>query len=184
MPCEILVVAVEKPGTTKRGFPWTVKDSPAEWGTKEGLPNWVKVRITDATKAQVEHYLGEWHKDFVYSIVSEGVFGYRVKVEVDPELISLSGVNKSLSFGLGNYLRNTWKATLISYSDTEAVIDILKPVDLQKVKAGMSDLFKSRVSTRRYYFSSADVDTAVASGGLVELTRTQVLSRIKDGLLD
>ena len=180
MPCEILVVAVAKPRITKKGFPLVIKDTPATWGTKEALPNWIKVRITDATKTQVQKYLDSWHKDFVYSILGENDQGYRIQLQVDPSLISVSGSNASIRPKLKDYLVRDWGASIVSHTTFTATVDIPKPVDLREVKAGISDIFKERVSICRYYFSSSDVDFAVANGGLVELTKAQVLSRIID----
>ncbi len=182
MPCEILVVAVGKPGVTEKGYPWIIKDAPCVWGNKERLPNWVIVRITDATKAQAEHYLESWQKEFVHEILQDHVMGYRVKVSVDPAFISASGANKELKARLKTDLVRNWGVSIVSYENYEVVFDIPKPVDLQALKAHVYDVFSERVDTRFYYFSSEDVDLALAQGGYIELTKAQVLNRIKNKL--
>ncbi len=182
MPCEILIVAVAKAGLTQRGYPWIIKDTPAIWGSKEGLPNWVILRIANATKVQVEQYLQSWYKKFVYDILVDNAQGYRIRVKVDPLLVSASGVNKTIKSELKNMIVNDYSAAIVSYDDFEAIVDIPKPVDLQAVKNDVHDLFNERIDTRFYYFTEVDVALAEANGGVIQLTKKQVLNRIKSKL--
>lgn len=182
MSCEVLIAAVGKSGVTEKGYPWIIKDMPCSWGNKEGPPNWVILRITDANRAQVEHYLESWKKSFVHEILKETVEGYRIKVSVDPAFISASGANKELRAELKDDLVQTWGISIVSYDNYTVVFDIPKPVNLQMLKAHVYDIFSERVDTRLYYFSSDDVDLALANGGFIELTKQQVLNRIKNKL--
>jgi len=75
-----------------------------------------------------------------------------------------------------------WGVSIVSYDEYTVVFDIAKPVDLQALKSHVYDVFSERVDTRLHYFSGADVDLALASGGFLELTRQQVLNRIKSKL--
>ena len=88
----------------------------------------------------------------------------------------------ALRADLKDYIVDVWGATIFGHNAYEAIVDIPKPVNLWEVANGISDIFKVRVDTRRYYFTSADVDTAIANGGVIELTKAQVLSRIQDKL--
>lgn len=178
MPCEILIAAVGKLGVTEKGYPWIIKDCPAKWGNKECPPNWVVLKITDATKAQVIKYKRGWFKYFKHEILVENDQGYRIKVTVDPTFISVSGINRSLRSGMKDYITTHWGANIVSYDNNEVIVDIPKPVDLAELKADAYDKFTERIDTRFYYFSSADVDLALANDGYMELTKQQVLNRI------
>jgi len=184
MPCEILIAAVGKIGITQKGYPWIIKDCPCAWGKKECPPNWVILRLTDASKAQVEHFLNEWKKQFAYQILAENELGYRIKVTVDPDFISVSGANKELRADLKDHIVTNYGASIVSYDGNEAVVDIPKPVSLLAVQADIYDIFSERVDTRMYYFSEADVDLALSKGGYIEMSRQQALNRIKSKLDD
>ena len=112
--------------------------------------------------------------------MGENASGYRIKITADPASISATGKHATIKPKIQDYLVNEWGCTIVNYDGFQAVVDIPKPVDLLEVKAGLMDIFKERVDLRRYYFSSADVDLASANGGLIELTKAQVLNRIKN----
>ena len=186
MGCECLIVANPKlQAGWSRGDVCVVKDQPCVWGAKEGPPNWVRLVIADATKAQVDSFLVEWSTGvFTATVQVENANGYRVRIEVDPGTISLGGLNKSVKIAVRDYLQNTWNASIRDYGDDYAVVDIPKPVDLLQVRAGLHDVFHARFAMRRYYFSSDDVDYALSQGGVIELTRDQALSHVKDRLAE
>jgi len=184
VPCEILIAAVGKSGVTDKGYPWIIKDCPCVWGTKECPPNWVILHLTNASRAQVEHFLNSWFKYFVYEILAENEQGYRIKVTVDSALISASGANRELRADLKDHIITNYGASVFSYDGNEAVVDIPKPVDLQALRADIYDIFSERVDTRMYYFSEEDVDLALSLGGHIEMTRQQALNRIKSKLDD
>ncbi len=152
------------------------------WGNKEAPPNWVILRITDASKAQVEHYLEKWRKKFDHEILVNNPQRYRIKVTVSPALVSASGINRSLKPIMKEYIQNLWFATIIFYDAYTVIFDVAKPVDLQNMKEDVLDIFANVVNTRFHYFSDADVDTALANGGYMEMTKAQVLNRIKSKL--
>lgn len=182
MPCEILIAAVGKSGVTKKGYPWIIKDIPCAWGTKERPPNWIVLRLNDASKAQVEHFLDSWYKYFAYEILAENEQGYRVKVTVDPTLISASGANRQIRSEMKDHIIREWDASVVSYDDNQAIVDIPKPVDLLALKADIYDIFSERIDTRFHYFSEADVDLALAQAGYIEMTKQQAFNRIKSKL--
>ncbi len=185
MAVEILVAAIAKPGVTERGYPWIMKETPCVWGGREGPPNWVILRITDASKIQVEHVLDTWKKSFIYTILNENEQGYRIKVEVDPLLISVSGLNKEIRSDLKTFIKDNFSGSIVNFSFEHATIDIPKPVDLADLKAQVLDLFEVRVDTRIYHFSNTDVDWALAQpDGIAEMTKAEVLSRIINKLDD
>lgn len=182
MPCEILIVAVAKSGMTERGYPWVVKDTPVVWGNKEVPPNWVVLRITDATKAQVEHYLESWHKKFAYDILQDTPQGYRIRVRVDASMVSASGINRELRADMKDAFVLIWGLSIVNYDNYQITFDVAKPINLQELKDDFHDVYAERFKTKHYYFTDADVDLALAQGGVIELTKAQVLNRIKSRL--
>jgi len=179
--CEILIAAQDLNHSLK-GYPKQVKDVPAVWGTMESLPRYVILRITDCDASQVEHFLRQWCKTFSYEILAENDQGYRVRVTVDPQCISVSGDNRNLRAELKTYIQDTYGAIVVSYEAYEVVVDIPKPVVLAEVKADIHDKFDEVVDHRIFYFDGAAVDYAIAQGGLVELTKAQVLAMIRNKL--
>lgn len=187
MACEILIAAKDLNHSSK-GYPKNVKDIPCVWGKKECPPGYVILRITDASASQVEHFLQQWHKKFAYTIINENEAGYRIKVEVDPALVSASGMNKEVRADMKYYIRNTWDAVIVAYDDFSVFVDIPKVdgvLDLQEVKDDIHDKFAEVIDHRFYYFDSGDVDNALTKpGGIVERTKAQVLTMIRSKLDD
>ncbi len=182
MPVEILIAAHDLNHSLK-GYPKNAKNTPCVWGMKERPPDYVILRITDADKSQVEHFLQQWQKTFVYEILNENEQGYRIRVKVDPDLVSASGMNKAFRADIKTHIVNEYNASVFSYDAYEAVIDIPKPADLQRMKLDIHDQFAEVVDHRHFYFDSTDVDNALLQpGGIVEKTRSQVLAMIKNKL--
>ena len=184
MACEILVVAVGKPPWTTKGQPWVIKDAPCVWGTSECPPNWVIIHIVDATRAQCLHYIQKWKKEFSYTIVNENAFGYRIRIEVNSALVSVSGLNKEVRQEVKDYIYTKFGGSLVDHGADYAIFDVPKPIDLPQAKVDLNDKFATIFSLRRWYFSSADIDTVLAAGGYMELTKKQVLNRVLDRLDD
>jgi len=61
MPAEILLLAKATP-TLPKGAIISVQPSGWIWGDDDGLPNFVQVTITDATKAEINRFLQRWSR--------------------------------------------------------------------------------------------------------------------------
>ena len=198
MAVEMLIAAHDLNHSLK-GYPKNIKDIPCVWGTKESPPDYVILRVMGTiTKDQVEYFLQQWHKKFTYDIIAENDQGYRIRVKVDPVFVSVSGVNKEVRAELKTYIRDAYGASIFSYDDYEAVVDVPKPltmfpgmpliersVTLQELKDDIHDKFTEVIDHRFYYFESTDVDYALTQpGGIVERTKAQVLAMIKSKLDD
>lgn len=194
MPCEILIAAEDK-NHSKKGYPKQVKDVPAIWGTKEGPPGYVILRITNASAEQVEHFLEQWKKTFSYQIVAETALGYRIKLTVDPALVSASNINKEIRSELKTYIQTTYGASIYSYSGYEVVVDVPKPITsmigteweqvltLQELKMDIHDKFAEVIDHRFHYFDDSVVNYALTQPeGIVERTKAQVLALVKNKL--
>lgn len=189
MPCEILIAAEDKNHSLK-GYPKNVKDTPAVWGTSEGPPGYVILRITNADKTQVEHFLAQWQKIFAYDIINENDQGYRIRVKVDPSVISFTGMNKNIRADMKTYIRDSYEANIVSYEDYEAVLEVPKPLTCRgqeltfaETKLDIHDKFAEIVDHRCYYFSSSDVDFMLTQpDGIWERTKAQALAMINNRL--
>lgn len=194
MPCEILIAAKDL-NHSKRGYPKNVKDIPCVWGKKECPPGYVILRITDASADQVEHFMQQWLKMFSYQIVNENEQGYRIRITVDPALISASNINKELRAELKDDIQTTYAASIYSYDGYEAVVDVPKPIvadagkktervlTLQELKAEIHDKFAEVIDHRFHYFDSNAVDYALLQpSGIVERTKVQALAMVRNKL--
>lgn len=188
MPCEILVINVAKDPYI-RGEPVVIKDSPAVWGTKEGLPNWVRLAITDATAAQVIHYLNPVKALFEYEVLNQTAAGARIRISADSAVLTVyeAGMRQEMH----EYLQAVWGAVYqptLSNPPLDYVLDFPNPtpsgdaLELPKLQDDFEDKFVEVVNLHRYYFSAADMDAAVAAGGYYELTAAQAANRIIDKL--
>lgn len=187
--CEVLIAAKNLNHSLK-GFPKHARNTPVVWGRKDCPPSYVILRITDADASQVNHFFAQWYKTFSYEILNENDQGYRIRVTVDPACVSVSGTNREIRTAMKTYIVDTYGAVLFSHDGHEAVVDIPKPLEqhgvavtIPAMKADIHDKFSEYVAHRRFRFTSADVDYALAQpGGIIERTKSQVLAMIKDML--
>ena len=190
MPCTVLIRATDSPsGGMLKGWPSVVRDEPWSWGLLEGLPDWIRVTLSDADASEVENYLDAWEVDFEFSIVS---------VTVDPVYISATNVaNNVLKSRMNDWVTESYDergagGTVFSFSSTELVADVPKTgagaaADLakrQELKSRFSDKFKGVFSRKRWRFLATDVDAVVAAGGTVTRTKAQVTAIIRDRLTE
>lgn len=86
MPCELLIKTTNKStGDWFIGDPVTVRDVSElaihPWGTKEGLPEYIKIRITDRSASQVQGYISHLED------LPEHVL-YNRRYYIDPALVA------------------------------------------------------------------------------------------------
>jgi len=173
---EILVNAIAHRKAIK-GQLIHIQDTPASWGNREGPPGYVIARVTGATKAQVENFLEKTRNVFNYSHTTAlGV--HQVTVSTTVPVISLGG---GFKLKAKEYLEDVWGATFVSWTPPNgpAVFEVSDNINLQEMKDDVLDKMEEKLGPR-YHFSSADVDTAIAAGGLIQLTKAQALNRIVD----
>jgi hypothetical protein len=182
MPVEMLIAAQDL-NTSKKGDIIRVKDQPCTWGSLHTLPRYIIVTISNATKNQVDQYIDNWPLEFEHEILAENDQGYRVRVSVDPALVSASDVGKAqMRDEMRQWLVEAHGAVNVSFTSSSLTADLPKPIDLQEVKAQFHDFFSGMFQTHRYHFSDADVDTVINAGGTVTITRQVALTKIVDKL--
>jgi len=184
MPCTIAIMAADNP-PWKKGYPVDVLD-----GSRD-LSNWVNSKfvqlfIPDAEKAGVEHFIQNWRTNFNHEILGQNAQGYRIKISVDPRVVSVFGLNKGVAQSVIDELTDNWGAVVfdVHLSNHYVTVDIPKPVDLQALKNRILDIFEQDLDVSLYYFTDADVDEAIAAGGKITMNKAQVLARVKNRLID
>jgi len=180
MPCELLIHAKAHSKAIK-GSIETVKDSPAIWGGKEGLPDYVILTITDKTKEQVRAYRERLQELFYSELLNSDAEGRRYRIWVNPN-IGIINTAKGMRAKFRDFLVNKYGAQVVTYSPpNEAVFDIPN-TDWTKLQSEIHDRFTKAINGQRYYFLEDDVDAAVGNGGKASLTGNQAAARIVDRL--
>ena len=172
------------------------------FGSKEVPPDFVRLEISDATFNEALHYIQNWTVDYEHTLVSQNATGWRYRIEVDPQYVDVSSRSKQaikqamLDHIDGAATGSLWDGSaIVSFSQIEMVVDIpkqgvyetanslTKSQYLQALKADFSDIFSEGFAWKRYHFSEADVDAAVAlPNGQVTGTKAQVLNKLVDKL--
>jgi len=197
MPCEVLIRATSSDVRFK-GDPQTVRDDidlvDRPWGGREGPPEFVILHVTDATAAQIQIYMDAVVNNFEYTIQAENENGWRIRVDVDPAIVDLYGIDKGVRNDIRDVLVNDWGGQVFDYdnvNNTYAVVDFPKPLiyipdnvekTLADIKADIHDKFETKVYRRRYTFSEAEVDQVLGLGGKVDQTLAQVQAKVIDRL--
>lgn len=178
MAVEILVILTTKLGSVLRGHPKRFKETPCAWSTIYSPPRYVILRVTGATTGQVGYFLEPWEKYYAHTILNENDNGYRIRIEVDPNVISLSGLNKRIKSKFKQYIEYTWGGVTQSFGLDFIIFDIAKPVDLVQMKKEFADIFNVRFARRHFIFSETILTNAINAGGLLEITKAEALTDI------
>ena len=178
-----LLISANNGHTQQIGEVVDVKPDGQVWGRREQPPDYVHLTVTGATREEVAQYADGWRVEFQHEIMVDNPAGYRIKVEADPIYISASNVGKDvLKDEMQTWFENKYGASVVSFFQNSMTVDIPKPVNLVDVKREFSGRFTTVLDIRRYRFSAADVNTALANGGSITLTKAQALSRVIDKL--
>ena len=181
MLAEILVHALTHDPFLK-GSICLIKDSPAVWGRMEAPPDFILVKISDATAAQVVNFTENYKNEIEYTLLNSNELGRRYSLSVNPKILELEGEEAGLKQEIRDLLVDDYAATIVSYTPATAtaIVDIPN-TDWAALKANLKDIFEQHYIDR-YVFSESDVDLALANGGIVTITKTAALARIMDRL--
>lgn len=104
------------------GFPTFPR--PNNWGQKLVPPRWVWIHITDKEPGEVTEYCKAWAIQLNFSIQAHNAVldGYSLRAEMEPTLVSVSGMNSLTPDRIESYL-NRWNATVFSFAVNEVVFD-------------------------------------------------------------
>lgn len=154
--------------------------------------------ISDATREEVHHYINDWSIDFRHVFINENDLGWIYRIEVDPIYISASDVGKQeMKAEMVSLIENGeyWQGSSVFKIKVDYMtVDIpkngvyqtasgLSDFDyLKLLKSNFRDVFRARLNISRYHFSEADVDTVIADGGTITLTKLQAMNKVLDRL--
>lgn len=180
MPCQILIAATTHRKQVK-GQMIVVRDEPVIWGGKEVPPAYVVLRISNTTAKKVIQFLAGWGTNFEHGVTTNPDLSRQITVSISQKILDIFGAVRGLKLSLKEYLENEWEATVISWSPTvrTMVFDVPAGTDLAALEADLLDKYEEHMGPR-WLFSEADVDTALAAGGFIELNKAQAEARIID----
>lgn len=178
MTVQILVSAATHRKAIK-GELIAIFDEPHTWGNREVLPDYVIVRVTGATKAQVDGFMKKWTQAFDYSVDPPVSGRKQITAVPSPNIVAIIGAQAGLKLEIRTYLEDVWGAIVTTWNSTQAIFTVLEAVSNNELKLDVNDKFEERFGPR-YLFSEADVDTAVVNGGSIEVTKAQAQARIID----
>jgi hypothetical protein len=170
----------DRAGVFKKGYPVTSKDVPHPgWGMKERLPWFVVVRITDATKEQVDNYLKSWERILDYEVLQSTPQGFRLKVFcTNPGNSGLGNITKEM---VESYIEK-YGGKIKEFTINSVTFDISKE-NAEELKISLQNDLKNKIIyARQFYIDPAIVDTIIAQGGYIEVTRTQFLNYVHNRL--
>lgn len=124
----------DRTGVYKKGYPVTMKQIPHPgWGTKEGLPYFVRVTVTDADVEDVEDMvltyfdatslLAVWRRFVDWSVVNNNptIDGWRLRIfATNPGATNFAGLTRDM---VETFLNN-WNAEVFSAATNEVVFDV------------------------------------------------------------
>ena len=159
----------------------------------------VGVEITDTTVEESLRYVHDWQVDFEHTLVGQNAFGWQYTISVDPIYISASDVGRGeLKDKMITHIENSsnyWEGSaVVSFTSNSMTVNIPKDgpyqtahgldnIDyLKLLKSDFSDIFKTRLKASRYHVSESDVDTIIAAGGFMQITKAQALNKVIDKL--
>lgn len=185
---KILVAAKDLASGVVKGDIVEVYPDSYGWGNKEGLPNFIRLEITNRTKEQADVYLQQVVKAFDYSIDAQNASGVRGTISVDQ---TLSGdIDKEVKQELKDYILDGAGADVpvsqVSQTSESLTVDITLPDDenrtptLQGMKDNVNDRFQQVIGYRRYFFNPIQVDVVVAAGGSISVTAAQASPNLID----
>lgn len=178
-----LLVSNNDANTQQIGEVVDVKPDGHVWGGREGLPNYVHITITDATREQAMVFLDRW--EIVYKLTEQVNNPQRIRyrIEVDESSISSSGIGRDqLKDDMQGWAERLYGGTALAFTPEQFTVDIPKPFDTTKFAADFADIWNTVFDIRRYKFTQADVSAAVAAGGSASYTLADALARVIDKL--
>ena len=177
MAVEFLVHARSHKIYQKGAISQSVKDSPAVWGRMETLPDFIRVTVTDAVKADIDKYNKIWTEE--YELTEEADF-FRV------QHIDRTSVNRPR---LDQVKRERFKRLMLDAGVTgdNVTIDgggllIQKVIDLATIQSIVNDTLNVMHLHRMFHVKASVIDNAVANNNnSVTITLAQFENNLVDG---
>ena len=177
MSVEFLVHARSHKIFEKGAISQTVKDSPAIWGRMETLPDFIRVTVTDATKADIDKYNKQWVEE--YELTEEADF-FRIQ-HLDRTSVNRPRLNQAkidrfkklmLSAGVTGDNVTTQNGGLL----------IQKVIDFDTIQGLVNDTLNVMHLHRMFHVKASVIDNAVANNNnSVIITLAQLEANLVDG---
>lgn len=194
----ILIAAKDLTNHCRKGDIVEIVDDGHEFGAKEGLPNFIRVTVTDRNATQIENYLERVTRALDYEVLGSNELGARCKIEY-----AVTGsVPKDISLALEEYVLSGGEqeldVQLFERSPDSLTVDIAIPLlsakarrtrakriqeqnaILKAFRDDINDKFQEVIDHRRWCFSPSDVDGVVNSGGETAATAAQLQGKLVD----
>ena len=179
MPCRLLVAAIGHRKALKGEIIACMPDN-HQWGRREGLPDYVQGRISDATGGQVVGFLQRWRNTPDYTVLAPSNGRINLRIEMPARFTQVFGDTEGLKAEMKTRLEEDWGANVtVVTPNREFLIDVPDSTDLGEMKTVLLDQFE-KIFGPRYIFTAASVDQAIANGGTFEITKAQAQARLVD----
>ena len=169
----------------ERGDVVDLFESPHLFRDMEVLPDFIQVRISNRTKAQITPYMAGWIKTYRVTLQGSDATHDQFKCEIHPNFISASGAGGIAKQQMKNALLTEFSGTQINASPSSLTMQT--PVGAYtdtEILEFMRRKFTARVKFRQWYFNSAAVDSVIALGGKKVVTWSQVTNNIVNRLTE
>ncbi|KKM69809.1 hypothetical protein LCGC14_1447020 [marine sediment metagenome] len=163
-------------GCYRKGDIVEIRPDGTPYGDAEGLPDFVVVKVTGVTKEQAIDYMQSW-KRVIYVIVLEiNLPVYEVRISTP--IASVSEFDNLTKEKVKRWLKKQDADILgfgANYVDVKLILRENKT--LQEIKQDAISKIES-VKRRQWSFTEADVDWAIAQGGVVTISKSVAESKI------
>lgn len=187
-----LLISVADGKTFKTGEIIHARDNPT-YGRRERLPQNIRLEVTGATMADVTAFKDRWLSSINYSVLTQNPARWRVKMEIDPALVTATGINNEVKQAIKAWIlgphEGNWIATLFNQSSTHLTVEIAKGQSFglleikQDVNLYFTDKLEETSGFQQYRFSDADVGFAVTAGTALEAANEDARGNIPATLL-
>lgn len=178
MGVEFLVRTTDLKIYQKGAITQTVKESPAIWGKKERLPDYLIFHVVDATVDDISKYSKFW--DIEYTITDDGDVTTITCPDLDKPNRAIPTQQAFDRFALALINMGVPPEGIVAHGTTHTTVT--KEVSTEQVRDMLNDSFNDFHKHRRYTLSDAYIDSLVLAGNdYVEVTLSEFESHIVDG---
>lgn len=156
----------------------TVKESPAIWGGKERLPDFLIFSIDDATKADIDPYTKFWFVDYV--VTDDGDYTTITCPDLDKPNRALPTQEAFNKFYAALLEAGVPASGIIQYEDTHTTVT--KELSTEQIRDMLKDSFEDMHQHRRFTLADEYVNSlALIGNDKVVVSLQEFQNNIVDG---
>lgn len=167
--------AVDLAYSHKKGDIIEVREDGFDWSPTMIPGIGVIVRVPDLTVQQVRDYHKSVVVDIDFEVLVSNAQGKRIRIFNTDTSVTYAITRQQVETFVTNH-----GGAVKSVSQNEVVADFPNTTDWTQLEFDIKQALNRFVVVNRYYFSSDDVDQAIAAGGYVTLTPAQLLNKVLD----